>query len=73
MNSDISVTMYVIEFFSVCVPEVSFEGSVSQIFYIGPSYYFMSKIGQLFVIFFKFLCFQILHFIKLKLRHMSKF
>ena len=45
-NSDISVTIYVIEkIFSACVPKVPFEGSVYQIYYIGPCYYFMSKIG----------------------------
>ena len=44
LNSDISVTIYVIVMnFSVCAHEVTLEGSISQIFNIGPSYYFMSK------------------------------
>ena len=46
LNNDISITIYAIEMnFSVCISNVLPEGSVSQIFYLGPSYYFMSKIG----------------------------
>ena len=42
LNSDISVTIYVTEMnFSVCAHKVPLEGSMSQIFNIGPSYYFM--------------------------------
>ena len=38
--------MYVIKMnFSVCAHKVPLEGSLSQIFNIGPSYYFMSKNG----------------------------
>ena len=45
LNSDISVTIYVIGIMFVCLPKVPFEESVSPIFNIGPSAYFMSKIG----------------------------
>ena len=46
MNSDISVTIYVIEMnCPMCVPKVPFEGRVSQIVNERPSYHFMSKIG----------------------------
>ena len=31
--------------FTVCVLNIPFEGSVSQIFHLDPSFYFMSKIG----------------------------
>ena len=41
-----TVTIHVIDLkFSVCVLNIPLEGSVSQIFYLGPSFYFMSKIG----------------------------
>ena len=36
--------------FSVCFHKVLFEGSVSQNFYLGLSFHFMSKNGQLFSI-----------------------
>ena len=50
---DISVNIYIIDLkFSVCILKVLVEGSVSQIFYLGPSFYLMTKNGQLFVIFF---------------------
>ena len=43
LNSDISVTIYVIEMnFYMCAHKVPPEGSI---FNIGPSYYFMSKNG----------------------------
>ena len=45
LNKDISVTVYVIDLiFSVCIPNIQPEGRVSQIFDLGPSFYFMSKI-----------------------------
>ena len=47
--------------FSPVVNNTLMEGTVSQIFYIGPSFYFMIKNGKLFVI--AFLTFSI-HFIK---------
>ena len=46
LNSDISITIYAIEInFSVCITNVLLEGSMSQIFYLGSSSYFMSKKG----------------------------
>ena len=47
--------------FSPVVNNTLMEGTVSQIFYIGPSFYVMIKNGKLFVI--VFLTFSI-HFIK---------
>ena len=49
---DISFTIYIIHLkFPVCILKVLLEGSVSQTFYLGPSFYFMAKNGQLFVLF----------------------
>ena len=43
---DISLTIYVIGLrFSVYNLKVLLEGSVSQFFYLGPSFYFMAKNG----------------------------
>ena len=43
---DISVTIYITELkFSVWILKVLLEGSVSQIFDLGPSFYFMTKNG----------------------------
>ena len=43
---DISVTIHIIPLrFSVCILKVLLEGSVSQIFDLGPSFYFMAKNG----------------------------
>ena len=43
---DISVTIYItLPIFSVLILKVLFEGSVSQFFYLGPSFYFMAKNG----------------------------
>ena len=36
---------------SVCIHKVLLEGSMSQIFDLGPSFYCMSKNGQLFALF----------------------
>ena len=50
---DISVTIYLIDLsFSVYILKVLLEGSVSQFFYLGPSFHFMAKNGQLFVFFY---------------------
>ena len=41
---DISVTIYDIDLrFSVYILKVPLEGSVSQLFYLGPSFHFMAK------------------------------
>ena len=46
LNMDISLTIYVIDLrFSVYNLKVLLEGSVSQIFYLGPSFHFMAKDG----------------------------
>ena len=59
---DISFTIYVIDLrFSVYNLKVLLEGSVSQIFYLGPSFHFMAKNGLLFVFFMQN---NFLHFIK---------
>ena len=43
---DISITIHVIDLrFSVYILKVLLEGSVSQIVYLGPSFYFMAKNG----------------------------
>ena len=43
---NISVTTYITNLkFSVHIFKVLFEGSVSLIFYLGPSFYFMTKKG----------------------------
>ena len=43
---DISVNIYSIDLkFSVCTIKILLEGSVSQIIYLGPSFYFMPKNG----------------------------
>ena len=40
------MNIYVIDLkFCVCIPNIRVEGSMSQIFNLGPSFYFMSKIG----------------------------
>ena len=47
LNIDISVNIKNFELkLSVCDPNITLEGSVSQNFDIGPSFYFMSKIGN---------------------------
>ena len=49
---DISVAIYQFKLkSSVCIHKVLVEGSLSQNFYLGPSFYFMSKNGQLFALF----------------------
>ena len=58
--------------FSVCLPKVPIEGSVSQIFNIGPSYNFMSKIGELFVILFQNPIFSISTFHKMRTKTYKK-
>ena len=59
---DISVTIYLIDLgFSVYILKVLLEGRVSQILYLGPSFHFMAKNGQLFVFFMQN---NFLHFIK---------
>ena len=64
------MTIYLIDLsFSVYILKVLLEGSVSQIFYLGPSFHFMAKNGQLFVFFMQN---NFLHFIKLKLGPKSK-
>ena len=46
MNMDISVTIKDFELkFSKCKSNIPFEGSVSQNFDLGPSFYFMPKNG----------------------------
>ena len=46
LNRDIPVTIYVIEMnSSVCAHKVPLKERVSQIFNIGPSFFFMSKNG----------------------------
>ena len=51
---DISVTIHIIHLrFSVCIIKVLLEESVSQILYLSPSFHFMAKNGQLFVLFCK--------------------
>ena len=43
---DISLTIYIINLkLSVSILNVPLEGSVSQIFDLGPSFYFMTKNG----------------------------
>ena len=43
---DFSVTIYIIKLkFCVCILKVLPEGSVSQFFYLGPSFHFMAKNG----------------------------
>ena len=43
---DISVTIYAVNLrFSVYILKILIEGSVSQIFDLGPSLYFMAKNG----------------------------
>ena len=42
-----SATLY----FCILIDNIHLEGTVSQIFNLGPSFYFMSKNGKLFVIF----------------------
>ena len=42
----ISVTIHIIKLkFSVCDTNIHLEGSISQNFDLGPSFYFMSKNG----------------------------
>ena len=46
MNMDISVTIYITELkFSVYIPKVLREGTMSQILVLGPSFHFMTKNG----------------------------
>ena len=46
-NMDISVTIYSIDLTcSVCTVKVPLEGTLSQISYLGPSFYFMTKNGK---------------------------
>ena len=43
---DFSATIYIIKMkFSMCILKVLPEGSVSQIFDLGPSFHFMAKNG----------------------------
>ena len=59
---DISVNIYIIDLIlSMCILEVLVEGSMSQNIYLVPSFHFMTKNGELFVI---FLQYKFLHFIK---------
>ena len=46
LNMDISLNIYtlVIQFYT-CVLNIPLEGSVSQIFDLGPGFYFMTKNG----------------------------
>ena len=63
-NMDISVTNNSILIkFCPCVDNIYMEGTVSQNFDIGPSFYFMTKKRETFCIFSKF---NFLHFIKQK-------
>ena len=39
-------------YFCIYKDNIHFEGTMSEIFDSGPSFYFMSKNGELFVIFF---------------------
>ena len=49
---DISVAIYHFNLkYSVCIHKVLLEASVSQNLYLGPSFHFMSKNGQLFALF----------------------
>ena len=67
---DISVNIYIIDLeFSMCILEVLVEGSMSQIFDLGPSFYFMTKKGN----FLSFFSIQISTFHKIKLGPKSKF
>ena len=47
LNMDISLNIYtlVIKFYT-CVLDIPLEGSVSQIVYLGPGFYFMTKKGN---------------------------
>ena len=64
LNMDISVTKNSILFkFSPCVDNIYMEGTLSQNVDIGPSFYFMTKNGELFAFSSKF---NFLHFIKQK-------
>ena len=46
MNRDISVTITDFELkFSMCNPNIPFEGKLSHNFDLGPSFYFMPKNG----------------------------
>ena len=48
------MTIHIIHLrFSVCIIKVLLEGSVSRILYLGPSFHFMAKNGQLVVLFAK--------------------
>ena len=48
-HMDISVTIYSIDLtFSACTVKVPLEGRLSQISYLGPSFYFMTKNGIFF-------------------------
>ena len=52
-NTDISVTIYVIDLkFSVCILKVLPEESVSQVFDLGPSFLSMAKKRVTFCLFF---------------------
>ena len=66
LNMDITVPIYIINLkFSVSILNVLHEGRVSQILYLSPSFYFMTKKnGILFVIVFQS---KFLHFIKREL------
>ena len=73
LNSATLVTIYVIEMnFSVSLPKVLREGSLSHILIIGPCYHFMSKIGKPFVIFFQISIFSISTFHKMKTKRYIK-
>ena len=45
-NTDFSVVINIIDLeFSMCILKVPIEESMSQIFYLSPSFFFISKIG----------------------------
>ena len=70
LNMDISLNIYTLAItFYTGVFDIPLEGSVSQIFYLGPGFYFMTKKRVTFGHFLK-LYFQ--NFIKLKLGPESK-
>ena len=50
MNNLVAIYHFNLKFF-VCFYKVLLERSVSQNFYLGPSFHFMSKNGQLFALF----------------------
>ena len=66
LNMDISVTIYLFKLrFSPCIHKIRPEGNVSQIFYLGPSFYLMAKKR---VTFGHFILYKFLQFKKTKNR-----